>query len=207
MTQVKASNVREQHLSNINRFLSAFKFSCDSSALSPSFMEESYVYSRECQIPDIYTKTKIPFNKNSIFDVKREHRSKHKNNQVKPNMFPTHPLIVDDKSDLRKVEKKNYIKLNFLKENDLNSMFIQIKEKSWIVHLISGDKENKYGPMNSLKVYTFLKNVYMKMSMEEKEKNSIMIMDVDYDIHYHPETIMEYLELVYGEENNRNQEK
>ena len=70
MTQVNPSNLHNQHLSNINRFLSAFKFSCDISVLSPSFIEDSSAYSKECLIPDIYTKTKIPFNKNSLFDIK-----------------------------------------------------------------------------------------------------------------------------------------
>ena len=194
MTQVNPSNLHNQHLSNINRFLSAFKFSCDISVLSPSFIEDSSAYSKECLIPDIYTKTKIPFNKNSLFDIKggRYQKEKPKMKNLKPNLFPSHPLVVGENSDLRKEENNSNKKFC-----SKNSMFTDIKEKIWIVTLINENKKSEYEPMNSMKVYLFIKDVYMNMSREEKEKNILMIKDMEYDIHYHPETLMKYFAQAY----------
>ena len=198
MTQVNSNNIHTQHLSNINRFLSAFKFSSDSSVLSPSFTEDPLAFSKECLIPDIYTKTKIPFNKNSLFDIKGGIKVKRnpKMKNIKPNLFPRHPLIVDESSELRKEENNRSKKRTFFSNN---SMFSNIEEKCWIVTLINGNKTNEYGPMNSMNVYLFIKNVYMKMSKEEKENNTLMIMDVELNIHYHPETLMEYFTQAFKE--------
>ena len=111
---------------------------------------------------------------------------------LKPNLFPSHPLVVGENSDLRKEENNSNKKFC-----SKNSMFTDIKEKIWIVTLINENKKSEYGPMNSMKVYLFIKDVYMNMSREEKEKNILMIKDMEYDIHYHPETVMEYFAQAY----------
>ena len=78
--------------------------------------------------------------------------------------------------------------------NDLNE---KVSAKYWLRKMINENKKSEYGPMNSMKVYLFIKDVYMNMSREEKEKNILMIKDLEYDIHYHPETLMKYFAQAY----------
>lgn len=204
MNQINTKAFSKTNIENIQRFLSSFKYYPETSKISQAFLSDNTIYSKESLIPDIWLKTKCPINKNlaflDCFCQKGRKSKKDKPLVVPPNFYPKKPLIISPESDLIKrnvyVEKKEMI----VQENDI---FAGLLNKTWIVNLMHYNTILNYGPMNSLRVYSFLKNVYASMSKEEKEKKSIMIVDTAFDIHYQPETLMQLLE----EECNKKKKK
>lgn len=72
-----------------------------------------------------------------------------------------------------------------------------ILEKNWVISSIVMEKVFNYGPINSFKLFSFLREMYSKMSEEEKEKKRFLIVDTACDIHYQPETVYEMLKEDY----------
>ena len=204
---MKTTSCADTNLSNIVRFLSSFKFSTDISTLSPSFLADPSVYTKECQVPDIFLRTKIPFNKDIMF-FPRKYQSKSILNKKKENLFPKTPIVLDSDCDLMK--KGNDRKENFKEKKECcteDDIFSNLFHRNWIINLIHYDKLLSYGPMNSEKMYSFLKEVYVPMTKEEKEKKSIMVVDTVYDIHYQPESLLQYLEEEYAKRQEKSTEK
>lgn len=198
MNQINPETFSKTNLENIKRFLSSFKYCSETSNISQAFLNDDTIYSKESLIPDIWLKTKCPINKNlAFFDCssQKSRKSKKDKSLIPPNFYPKKPLVISPDSDLLKrnvyVEKKEIV----VQENEI---FAGLLNKTWIVNLMHYNTILNYGPMNSLKVYSFLKNVYSNMSNEEKEKKSIMIVDTAFDIHYQPETLMQLLEEECG---------
>lgn len=203
------SSLMQKNINNIKYFLSAYRESANFGLLSKEFTKDTNVFSQQSQIPDCWTKTRIPFNRNLIFhlNVLENNRSFNKRKQKKevfkrkqihlaPNYYPKVPFVLDANCPL----VSSMIKLD-LKPNEpknVEMVFAGLTKKSWLVTYCHLNEVLNYGPMDSMKVYYFLKNVYNGMKPADKEKKSIMIVDTKYDVHYQPETLFQFLEEEYN---------
>ena len=176
-------NVQNKSLENIAEFLSYYKEEKDISKLDKDFIESS-VFSKERQIPDLWLKTKCPINKNLAFQLNCYQKKSSK--KIPPNFFPKYPIQLASFCELNSSSQRE-------EKFPLNDMI----NKSWTVSLSHYNKTLSYGPMNTFKLYTFLKNVYSKMPSEEKDKKTIMIVDVLQDVHYQPENLLQLLDDEY----------
>ena len=204
---MKNTSSANANLDNIISFLSSFKHSTDISTLSPSFLADPSVYTKECQVPDLFLKTKTPFNKDILFCCsKRFSKSYLRKREI--NYFPKTPIILDSDCDLMKQfsERKENFKMKSECSNE-DDIFSNLLQRNWIINLMHYNKQVSYGPMKSEKMYSFLKEVYVPMSKEEKDKKSIMVVDTAYDIHYQPESLLQYLEEEYAKRQEKSTEK
>jgi hypothetical protein len=61
-------------ISNIQNFLSNFKKSLDFSYFSLEFITNSMVFVNECQLPDMWIKTRTPIDRNEMYYIWEEKR-------------------------------------------------------------------------------------------------------------------------------------
>lgn len=88
-----------------------------------------------------------------------------------------------------------------------------IFEKVWFLSFFHNGKFINYGPMNTSKIFLFLKNFYSPLPQSEKEKKNFMVVDSSTDIHFQPESLYEILfceykkkaDLVVGKTDSQNQ--
>ncbi len=64
-------------------------------------------------------------------------------------------------------------------------------QKSWYISVFINQNFFNYGPLNTYKLYMFLKDMYSKLP-EDKKKN-YMIVDIEFDIFYEPQILYEDL--------------
>lgn len=201
----------QKHFDNIQHFLSAYKESTNFTLLSKEFTKDSYVFMKQSQIPDCWIKTQTPFNRNHIFylNVLANNRSFYNKNHKKggakikqwniaPNYYPKVPFNFNKDGLLVSSQKKIENKSNKNDPEEAEMVFAGLTKKSWIVNYCQKNEILSYGPMSSLNVYFFLKNIYNEIKTENKEKRSIMIVDTKYDVHYRPETLFQFLDEEYS---------
>jgi hypothetical protein len=71
--------------------------------------------------------------------------------------------------------------------------FNDLIEKTWFISFFHNEKYINYGPMNTYKVFMFLKNMYLQLPKFEKEKKNFMVVDFVCDVHFQPDTLYEIL--------------
>ena len=199
--------VNELHYNNLIHFLSHYKTNPDiSTTFSSSIQNEASIISKESLLPDMWTKTKCPINKNSAFvvNVLSKHKQDYKTlKKLPPNFFPQKPFNIPPSSELVKLSLNKVTLPEVISEDKLNEgnkdFSLKFKKKSWKVSLMHFNKVFYYGPMNSMKMYNFLTTVYNTMTQEEKATKSIMVIDLEFDIHYQPETLLCLFDNLYND--------
>jgi hypothetical protein len=78
--------------------------------------------------------------------------------------------------------------------------------KTWFISLLKDNHYAYYGPLSSVKVLTFLKNVYVNIP-SEKEKKNFLIVDYERDIHFDPTTLYEILNATLSSIKPKEEEK
>ena len=73
--------------------------------------------------------------------------------------------------------------------------FENFSDKSWSLSFNHEGNVITYGPINSLKVYIFLKNIYSILPQPEKTKRNFMVIDLNLDVHFQPDSLFEILNL------------
>jgi len=68
-----------------------------------------------------------------------------------------------------------------------------VLEKTWLISFFHEGKFVDYGPMNTYKVFMFLKNTYEILPQKDKDKKNFMVVDVLWDIYYQPDTLLELI--------------
>jgi hypothetical protein len=129
-TTKESKSAKGIYLINIQKFLNFFQKSKEFHKMSDSFKTEPRIFINESQLPDLWLKTRTPFDKNIAFKYygKRGSSSfqkwkmKNSNVNLKPNYFPNVPLIIPF-------------------ENELNSRQVQVKTLS-VENLFTEKEEN-----------------------------------------------------------------
>ena len=197
----------ELHYNNLIHFLSHYKTNPDiTTTFPPSILNETSIISKESLLPDIWTKTKCPINKNCAFVINalNKHKQDYKTlKKLPPNFFPQKPFNIPSSSELVKLSLNKVTLPDVISEDKLNEgggdFSMKFKKKSWKVSLMHFNKVFYYGPMNSIKMYNFLTTVYNTMTQEEKATKSIMVIDLEFDIHYQPETLLCLFDNLYND--------
>jgi hypothetical protein len=94
-----------------------------------------------------------------------------------------------DFSQVKPVTKEEFL---------MNDIF----EKIWFLSFFHNGKFINYGPMNTSKIFLFLKNFYSSLPQIEKEKKNFMVVDSSCDVHFQPESLFEILTAEYDKKAN-----
>lgn len=194
----KKDDSEEINHKNIVNFLMCYKKTSDLSSINPDILKNAKVFSEESKLPELWIRTKTPFNKNNAFtDFKHQLEDKraYPGGMMKrpiPNFFPKNPFTLPDSCELVQSTRKNIV----LKPSppQPKSNYI-LNHKSWMISLIKEGKTVEFGPYSSEKIKTFLNFPYRKLSEEDKKERGIMIIDLENDVHYLPETLLEIFQI------------
>lgn len=117
------------YLLNIQKILNYFHKSKDFHTMSSSFTCEQIVFVTQSQLPDLWLKTRTPFDKNIAFKFYgksgsksfQKWKMKNLNFNMKPNYFPSVPLIIPYENELntRQVQVKKISVDNLFSEKEI----------------------------------------------------------------------------------------
>lgn len=214
-------NLTYSSISNIQNFLNCFKKSTDYSLFSLEFIANNRVFASDCQLPDMWLKTRTPIDRNEMYYQGKKkmlslrnngNHSKSHSKLITPLYFPCIPLIIPNDSQLKcsglrvqtlsmdslfdgtdmvEVPDKNPPTSTLLKKEEV--LMNDILEKTWFISFFHEGKFINYGPMNTYKVYMFLQNMYGLLPQAEKEKKNFMVVDFVCDVHFQPDMLLEIL--------------
>lgn len=144
----------------------------------------------------ISKKSVLPSSKELIHPQNQQQEFNHENStQEKSGQIPSY-----DFSQVKPLTKEEFL---------MSDIF----EKVWFLSFFHNGKFINYGPMNTSKIFLFLKNFYTPLPQSEKEKKNFMVVDSSSDIHFQPESLYEILfgeykkkaDLVVGKTDSQNQ--
>ncbi|MCQ2820862.1 MAG: hypothetical protein MJ252_26690 [archaeon] len=184
--------LEEKICTHLRNCLSLYERTNDVSGIPQEIKDDPAIFRKESQIPDLWLKTKVPFNKNLCFvdftsmieEIKAFPGGSKK---VPTQYFPRTPFTLSPNCDLLRMNKKTEI------IPGLNSS--SMATKIWIVSANVGGKRKQYGPFNSRRIRDFISFHYNKMPDETQKKMGILIIDLENDVHYAPHLLEEYFQM------------
>jgi hypothetical protein len=212
MNTKETKSTKNIYLINIQKFFNFFYKSKAFHKMSSTFKSEPLVFENESQLPDLWLKTRTPFDKNIAFKYYgrkgtksfQKWKIRNLNLNIKPNYFPIVPLLIPFENELitRQVQVKNLSVENLFSENsDLE--FISKKQISTPAF---GDIKINFPSVNHPK-----KEEFLLEKLSEKSWN-ISFFHLDQHINYGPLTSFKifvflknmYSNLSLSEKNRKN---
>lgn len=106
--------------------------------------------------------------------------------QTKTNWVTNDEALNSDFSKLKSLKKEDFIL------NDL-------AHKEWVLSFYHNGSFMNYGPINTVRVFLFLKNVYLNLPKSEKDKKNFMVVDYLCDVYFQPDNLYEILKTEFPE--------
>lgn len=216
-SQKKIATISEaEYFKNMKYYLENFKFcTLEPKNFSSQFINCKEIFSPESQIPDTFTMSLCPFNRdksfyvpiikgknsqNQPFSIKNFYNKNDKKNE---NIYPKEPLKLKYDCDLalnlstKKSEKKESESKASRNILYFGNFFQKLLNKTWAIQINVNGKTSVYGPYDTEKIYTFLSKNYGNEDSNCNDYN-LLVVDVAYDVHYQPRNLLMELKEEYS---------